>query len=169
MTDASAASQPLTSGRHRSSIISRITTNIAPKPRHLTDFYIDIEDPRRIYAPGDTVVGNVCFAAHKPVRLTHVVLYFQGFVKVYRNPTPPGEGIPAEVTALSSVYGRKGSRTESHGYAQIFEQELVLCGAGGLGAGRYQIPFRVEFPASPLPSSIDVSILLSYHSLLIVI
>ena len=100
------------------------------------------------------VKGSINFTAHKSIRLTHLVVQIHGFVKVFKNATPPGEGIPAEASAGGS--GLRGVRTRGNSFAKIFEDEQVLCGAGTLGPGRYQVPFHVKFPAAALPSSLDV-------------
>jgi hypothetical protein len=138
-------------------LISRIAAPFSPRPRYITDLIIDTADPHRTYAPGDSVRGDVSFTAHKAIKITHLVVQLHGFVKIYKNATPPGEGIPAEASAMNSFQNFRAGRSRAIGCAKIFEEEQVLCGQGTLGPGRYQVPFNVRFPAAPLPSSLDVS------------
>ncbi|MCJ1442309.1 MAG: ph-response sensor protein [Stictis urceolatum] len=149
MTTTPRASQPASNGR-LSNIISRITSPFSPKPKSFSDFYITTaEDPRPCYAPGDSVKGWVYLIITKPTRVTHIAVYFHGFVKVYKHATAPGDGNPIELAL------HKGSPTYGSGSASIFEQETMVCGDGRLSPGRYCFEFNLKFPKGPLPSSID--------------
>lgn len=128
-----------------------MTSPFAPKPRSFSDFNITTtEDPRPRYMPGDKLKGAVNLKIIKPTKLTHITVAFHGFVKVYRNPTAPGEGNPMEAALL------KGSAAYGSGSALIFEQEKIVCGEGRLNVGRYCFGYEFRFPSSPLPSSLDV-------------
>lgn len=140
----------------RAPLISRIAAPFSPRPRHISDLNIDIADPHRVYAPADIVRGSVTFATHKLIKLTHVVIQLHGFVKIYKNATPPGEGLPSEASANSPFSSLRAGHARVIGHAKILEEERVLCGQGTLGPGRYQVPFSIQFPATKLPSSLDV-------------
>ncbi|KAI7551977.1 hypothetical protein KC343_g13256 [Hortaea werneckii] len=146
-----AQSSPL-SGRR---ILSKITSSFSSKPRNISDFSIEVDDPHRQYSPGDIVHGSVRLRVSRPVRVTHIVVCLHGFVQVFRNPGSPGEGFRANTQYLGTGRGKKSGEYFGNGFASLFEDEVVLCGEGRLAEGSYQFNFELEFPDRDLPSSID--------------
>ncbi|TKA26358.1 hypothetical protein B0A50_05137 [Salinomyces thailandicus] len=144
-------SSPL-SGRR---FLSKITTSLKSKPRNITDFSIEVDDPHKQYSPGDIVQGSVKLRVSRPVRVTHIVVCLHGFVQVFRNPGSPGEGFRANAQYLGTGRGKKSGEYFGNGFASLFEDEVVLCGDGRLAEGSYQFNFELEFPDRDLPSSID--------------
>lgn len=140
-------------------IISRLTAPFAGKTRHVTDFFIHLDDPHRRYTNGDSIKGSIQLVVQKPLRVTHVTLSLHGFAKVYKNPTAPGEGIPSGVKTPSGGGGRTGAQYHGNGLVSFFENEQIICGEGRLSPGRYSFVFEAHFPRSRLPSSLDVSLL----------
>ena len=136
-------------------ILARITSTFK-KPRNSSDFYIDLDDPTRLYSLGDSVRGSIHLTVQKPLRITHIVLSLHGFVKVYKNPTLPGQGVPAEVRTPTPGRGKTGRQYHGNGLVSLFEDELIVCGEGRLIPGQYAFKFESQFPLSHLPSSLDV-------------
>ena len=149
----SALSSPA-SGRR---IISRITSPFTSKPRSISDFSVDPDDPHKQHSPGDIVTGSVRLRVTKPIRVTHLVVCLHGFVQVFKNPGSPGEGAHASGGYLGAGRGKKSGEYFGNGFATLFEDEVVLCGDGRLAEGSYQFNFELAFPDRGLPSSIDVS------------
>lgn len=145
MTTPSKVTHSPSNARSRS-ILSRIAAPFASKPRSLSDYSIQPDDPHRRYAPGDFVRGKIQLTVLRPTRVMHIVLSLHGFIKVYKNPTAPGEGIPSEVTIPSPGKGRRGTEYHGNGLISLFEDEVVVCGEGRLGAGRYSFAFEAQFP-----------------------
>ncbi|USW57497.1 Putative arrestin-like, immunoglobulin E-set [Septoria linicola] len=136
--------------------ISRLTSPFASKSRKLTDFYIQVDDPHRSYAQGDSVTGCVNLKVVQPIRVTHVVVCLHGFVQVYKNPgSPPADGYRATSAHIGTGRGSKSGEYFGNGFASLFEDEVVLCGDGKLGEGVYQFRFDLLFPDRDLPSSIS--------------
>ena len=100
---------------------------------------------------------------HKPTRVTHIVLGFHGFVKLYKNVVPSGRGTPSEVTTPAPGRGLRGPEYHGNGLMSLFDDEIVICGEGRLNPGRYSFDFEIAFPSRYLPTSLDVS-LLEHHS-----
>ncbi|MCJ1308863.1 ph-response sensor protein [Agyrium rufum] len=137
------------------SLISRFASPFKSKPRYVSDFYIRLDDPHRRYAPGDLVKGAVVLVLQKPLRITHITLCLHGFIKVYRYPIAPGEGLAKEGGFLGTGRGQRGTEYLGNGFASIFEDEFVLHGEARLGAATWTLGFEMEFPPENLPSSID--------------
>jgi len=148
----SAASTPRSSSGRR--LINQLTSSFKTKSRTVNDFHVVVDDPHRQYSPGDTVQGSVRFQLLKPIRLTHLVVVLHGFVQVYKNPnSPPAEGYRAN--NVGSGRGIRSGEYFGNGFASLFEDEVVLCGDGRLGEGKYQFNFELLFPDVDLPSSIS--------------
>jgi arrestin-related trafficking adapter 9 len=130
----------------------------AKSVRHITEFYIQPDDPHRHYCPGDVVTGNVMLKVIKPVDVTHIVICLHGFAQVYKRPNEPGEGYRNYNAALISGKTNKAGGYYGNGFVSLFEDEVVLCGDGRLDEGTYQFGFELHFPQTHLPSGIDVSL-----------
>lgn len=139
------------------SILARFVQPFQPKPRNLTDFHIQTEEPYRQYGPGDLVKGSVLVTVHTPIRITHIVLSLHGFVKVYRGANPCGDRPPRDAGALSPGRGTRGPAFVRNGLATIFEDEAILCAEGRLVPNTYAFAFALQFPSQRMPTSIDVS------------
>jgi hypothetical protein len=151
-SSASAASSAASAvrGRNTTSILAKLRSPFSAKHRALAEYYILPDDPYRRYAPGDLVKGAVVLSTSKPIRLTHLVVCLHGFVQLAKGSRgqKPGRQSPDR----SPIAGAE----EGDGFLSIFRDEVVLCGQGGLEPGTYQFRFELEFPAKPLPSSLDV-------------
>ena len=150
------ASSSSSNSRSRS-IVTRIASSLSSTPRNITDFYIHLNDLTRSYSPDDSVRGEVRLTVQKPTRITHLVISLHGFIKVYKNPTLPGQGVPAEVKTPSAGRGRTGHQYHGNGLLSLFEDEVILAGEGRLVPGKYTFTFESQFLPSRLPSSLDVS------------
>ncbi|KAG8533217.1 uncharacterized protein KY384_002000 [Bacidia gigantensis] len=115
---------------------------------------IEVDEPFRHFAPGDSVKGTVHLDVAKPLRATHLVIRLYGFVKVVMHSKLPGESIPYDENLLNSTKGHRGGEYFGNGFAKLFEDEHVLCGDGRL-AGKYGFRFEVLLPRHGTPSSID--------------
>jgi hypothetical protein len=154
MTTPQHAAQPTPSSR---SILSRIALPFRPKPRHISDFHVETDEPFRHHAPGDVVKGSVFLSVLRPVRVTHIVLSLHGFVKVFKSAHGRGDALAGEGSTWGPGRGTRGADYLGNGLASIFEDEIVLCGEGRLTVNTYAFRFELRFPASGIPSSIDVS------------
>ncbi|KAK2785872.1 ph-response sensor protein [Emmonsiellopsis sp. PD_33] len=143
---------PTPSARNRS-IISKFTNRFSNRTRNISEFYIQLSEPYKTYFPGDAVKGSVVLKVVKPVRITHLVLCLHGYVKVFKNPLAPGEGLE-ESGFLGPGRGRRNGAYLGNGFASLFEDEIVLCGDGRITEGIYKFEFEMEFPPYRLPSSI---------------
>jgi arrestin-related trafficking adapter 9 len=130
----------------------------AKSVRHITEFYIQPDDPHRQYCPGDVVTGNVVLKVIKPVDITHIVICLHGFAQVYKRPNEPGEGYRNYNAALIAGKTNKAGGYYGNGFVSLFEDEIVLCGDGRLDEGTYQFGFELHFPQTHLPGGIDVSL-----------
>ena len=156
MSPSSNATSKAPTSRPRA-FLTRVASSFASKPRsNINDFSIELDDPTRTYTQGDTVKGSIQLIVQKPTRITHLVLSLLGFIKVYKNPTAPGDGVPAEVKTPSAGRGRSGSQYLGNGLVSLFEDEITVCGEGLLQPGKYSFTFEAQFPSSRLPSSLDV-------------
>ena len=143
---------------NRRRLSTRIGSLFAAKQTHISDFYIDLDEPHKQYTPGDQVTGRVVLKVAKPLGITHVVVSLYGYVQVFKNHS----ALKDTVRNLSKENGRKGTRWAPEyygdGFASLFEEEVVLCGDGRLDPQRYHFQFSLSFPTTlRLPSSIDVS------------
>ena len=148
---------PPSSGIRSRSILERLRSPFGTRSRNLSDFCIEPSDPRRQYAPGDTLKGHVSLTVQKPTRVTHIVLGFHGFVKLYKNVVPSGRGTPSEVMTPAPGRGRRGPEYHGNGLMSLFDDEIVICGEGRLSPGRYSFDFEIAFPSHHLPTGLDVS------------
>ncbi|KAH0541667.1 hypothetical protein FGG08_003898 [Glutinoglossum americanum] len=135
------------------SFFSRLTSPFSTRTRTLSEFYIKLEEPHRQYSPGDLVKGSVHLAAHKLIRITHLVVCLHGFIRVSKNGSAAAEGVG---DSLGAGRIKRSGESLGNGYLQLFEDEVVLCGEGKLDLGMYNFEFILEFPRGGLPSSIDV-------------
>jgi hypothetical protein len=142
----------------KKSLFSRIKAPFGPKARHISDFYIQPDDPHRQYGPGDVITGSVVLKVVKPFSVTHIVVCLHGYAQVYKTPNSPGEGYRMYNATLAAGKTKKSGGYYGNGFVSLFEDEVVLCGEGRLGEGTYQFNFELVFPKSHMPSSIDVSL-----------
>jgi hypothetical protein len=124
--------------------------------RHVSEFYIQPDDPHRQYGPGDVVTGSVVLKVAKPMDITHIVVCLHGFAQVYKSPNNPGEGYRSYNAALVAGKTNKAGGYYGNGFVSLFEDEVVLCGDGRLGEGTYQFNFELQFPRDHAPTSIEV-------------
>jgi hypothetical protein len=129
---------------------------LTSKARNNIEFYIQSDDPHRQYAPGDIISGTVVVKLTKPLRITHLVVSLHGYAQVFKNPNSPGDAYKSYCNTVGSGTGKKGGSYFGNGFVSLFEDEVVLCGEGRLGEGVYHFNFELEFPATGMPSSIEV-------------
>ena len=141
-----------------SSIIAKCIAPFLSKQSNHVEQDIRLQEPFKQYYPGDIVKGAVHLNFAKPLRITHLVLRLHGFVKVISRAKLPGEEIryDEKFLAVGRGKGRRGTEYFGDGFAQLFEEENVLCGEGRVH-GPYEFHFEMVLPSRGLPSSIDVS------------
>jgi arrestin-related trafficking adapter 9 len=140
----------------RSSLLSRFTAPLSNRNRNVAEFYVDPDDPWKLYFPSETVKGSVVLTITKPLPITHLVVCLHGHARVYKNQVVPGDGVAAS-GFLGPGRGSRGVEYLGNGFTSLFEDEVVLCGDGLLKKGIYKFKFELGFPQQRLPSSIDVS------------
>ena len=140
------------------SLLARCSAPFASKQRSSLEQDIRLDEPFRLYYPGDTVKGAVHLNVAKSQRITHLVIRLHGFVKVSNRAKLPGESISYEeaLMALEKGRGRRGIEYFGNGFARLFEDETVLCGEGRV-LGQYDFRFEMVLPVKGLPSAVDVS------------
>ncbi len=139
-----------------SSLLSRFALGSLPsRTRNLVDFHIKPADPHRKYVAGDHVKGAVVLTIVKAVRITHLTVSLNGFVRVFKGPSAAND--PALRPTEFAAEGSSGRfRYLGNGHASLFRDEQVLSADGKLEPGRYEFCFDLMFPSTGLPSSIDV-------------
>ena len=150
------SSNPSPSTTRRSAILSRFTAPLPNRTRHVTEFYVEPDDPWKSYSPAETVKGWVVLAVSKPLSVTHLVVCLHGHARVYKNQVVPGDGFAAS-GFRGPGRGTRGVEYLGNGFTSLFQDEVVLCGEGLLKRGVYKFKFELVFPRQTLPSSIDVS------------
>jgi hypothetical protein len=126
--------------------------------RNIFDIAIELDDPFRTYSPAQKVKGHISLTVQKGFDITHLVVALHGYAKVYKHQIPPGDGLPAP-EGLVNGQGSRGVQYHGNGLASLFQQEQVLCGSGFLKKSVYKFVFESPFPATGLPSAIDVGLL----------
>ncbi|KAL8721264.1 MAG: hypothetical protein Q9225_002006 [Loekoesia sp. 1 TL-2023] len=140
----------------RLSILSRLNSPFtAKKPRNVSEYTIELEEPYKTFAPGDRIRGHVVLNVERPVRITHLTICLHGVVKVLKNGRIPGESISRWRSYLATGQGKWGEAYFGNGLAALFKDEVVLAGDGCLSASSYIFNFDLELPTERLPSSID--------------
>ncbi|KEY71126.1 hypothetical protein S7711_00948 [Stachybotrys chartarum IBT 7711] len=139
----------------RPGLLSRLSLplTLRNRNRNVADFHVRPNEPYRQYAAGDHVRGTVVLAIVKPVRITHLVVSLNGFVRAFKDPVSAGK---LTGSAVPLPHG-SSSRPQYHGngFASLFQDEQVLSGEGRLEPARYEFGFDLVFPDKGLPSSID--------------
>ena len=142
----------------RLSILSRFSSPFASKkPRNVSEYTIELQEPYKTFSPGDRIRGHVVLNVERPVRITHLTICLHGAVKVLKNGRIPGESTSRWRSYLATGQGKWGEAYFGNGLAALFKDEVVLAGEGYLSASSYIFNFDLELPADRLPSSIDVS------------
>ena len=157
MTEAqTASSSTVTRRSKRSSLVAKCKAPFSAKQRSFIEQEIRLDEPFRLYVPGDSVKGAVHLIFGKPTRITHLVVCLRGFVKVLNNELP-GEKTIYDKPHLSSSSGggKRGLEYFGDGLACLFQDETVLCGEGRV-SGQYEFRFELILPSKNVPSSIDV-------------
>ncbi|KAL9025766.1 MAG: hypothetical protein Q9196_005468 [Gyalolechia fulgens] len=140
----------------RLSILSRLSSPFAPKkPRNVSDYSIELQEPYKTFAPGDRIKGHVVLNVERPVRITHLTICLHAVVKVLINGRIPGESTNRWRSYLATGQGKWGEAYFGNGLAALFKDEVVLAGEGYLSASSYIFNFDLELPTQRLPSSID--------------
>ncbi|KAI4144640.1 MAG: hypothetical protein LQ341_002605 [Variospora aurantia] len=140
----------------RLSLLSRLNNTFAPKkPRNVSEYSIELEEPYRTFAPGERIRGHVILTVERPVRITHLTICLHGVVKVLKNGRIPGESTNRWRSYLATGQGKWGEAYFGNGLAALFKDEVVLAGDGCLTASSYRFNFDLELPTNRLPSSID--------------
>lgn len=137
------------------SLFSRLALPLRSRARNLVDFHIQPHEPHRQYSPGDLVKGLVVLTIGKPIRITHLTVALNGYIRVYKSPNGVTDG-SADAVSLPAGNTRK-TQYLGQGHASLFQDEQILCGEGRLETGIYEFEFELEFPKKGLPTSIDVS------------
>ena len=122
--------------------------------RNVADFHIRCDEPYKTYSAGEHVRGAVVLAVVKPIRLTHLVVSLQGFVRVHKDANAANKLQSSSALPQGDSSGRP--RYHGSGLASLFQDEQVLSGEGRLEPGQYEFLFDLALPQAVLPSSIDV-------------
>lgn len=156
MTKAQTATITKKQTRH-SSLFAKCTAPFVSKQHSHVDQEILVDEPFRQYYPGDIVRGAIRLNVAKPLRITHLTLRLHGFVKVINRAKLPGEEIKYDekLFVAGMGKGRRGIEYFGNGFAQLFDEEIVLCGAGCV-SGKYEFKFDLALPSKGMPSSINV-------------
>ncbi|KAL8912445.1 MAG: hypothetical protein Q9171_002538 [Xanthocarpia ochracea] len=140
----------------RLSVLSRFTIpNAAKKPRNVSEYGIELDDPYKTFAPGDRIRGQVVLNVERPVRITHLTICLHGVVKVLKNGRIQAESISRWRSYLATGQGKWGEAYFGNGLAALFKDEVILAGDGCLTASLYKFNFDLELPTHDLPSSVD--------------
>ncbi|KAL8948885.1 MAG: hypothetical protein Q9222_004957 [Ikaeria aurantiellina] len=140
----------------RLSILSRFNfPNASKRPRNISEYGIELEDPYKTFSPGDRIKGQVTLNIERPVRITHLTICLHGVVKVFKNGRTPSESNSRWRSYLATGQGKWGEAYFGNGLAALFKDEVVLAGDGCLTASSYRFKFDLELPSHGLPSSID--------------
>ncbi|KAL8843525.1 MAG: hypothetical protein Q9170_000029 [Blastenia crenularia] len=143
----------------RLSILSRLNNPFAAKrPRNVSEYSIELDEPYKTFAPGDRIRGHIVLNVERPVRISHLTICLHGVVKVLKNGRISGESTNRWRSYLATGQGKWGEAYFGNGLAALFKDEVVLAGDGCLSASSYIFNFDLELPAERLPSSIDVSL-----------
>lgn len=148
----------------RRGIGTRIGSIFSSRPHHVNEFSIHLDQPSKLYGPGEVVQGKVILDVAKPLGVTHIVVRLSGFVEVFKNHKQKSSH-PGEVGKTSNRRGKRWvSEYFGDGFASLFEDEIVVCGDGRLDPRPWHFEFKIAFPSQlNLPSSIQVP--LSSHTL----
>ncbi|KAL9612829.1 MAG: hypothetical protein Q9167_002612 [Letrouitia subvulpina] len=132
-------------------------TNIwtSTRPRNISEYFIEPEEPYKTYSPGDRVKGFVVLNIERPTRITHLTICLHGFVQVLKNGRTPGDSSQRWREYLSTGQGKCGEAYFGNGLAALFKDEIVLAGDGCLGSSSYRFQYDLELPSKGIPSSID--------------
>jgi arrestin-related trafficking adapter 9 len=161
VTPQASPSPTVSTGR---SLLSRLTGPLRSRTKYFSDFHIRPLEPYRQYAPGDVIEGLVVFTVVKPFWITHLTVTLHGFVRVYKNQVTVTDNAVYEPALTGSS---KHAQYFGNGHASLFQDEIILCGEGRLDAGVYEFEFHLDLPRKGLPTSIDVSVPLSYRAFLL--
>lgn len=150
-----------TSSRTRRSLsnkFSSLGSFFGSKTNHINEYDIELDEPHRLYGPGETVSGTVVLNVAKPLGVTHIVVCLYGYVQVLKSNIKPKSGVRNTYGRLAGSKGKRWvSEYHGDGFASLFEEEIVLCGEGRLDPKLYHFRFDLEFPRDlALPTSIDV-------------
>lgn len=158
MTKAQTATIVKKQTRH-SSLYAKCTAPFISKQHSHVEQEIRLYEPFRQHSPGDTIKGSVRLNIAKSIRITHLTLRLHGFVKVINRAKLPGEDIQynEKLFAAGRGKGRRGIEYFGNGFAQLFDEETVLCGEGCV-SGEYEFGFEMALPSKGVPSSINVSL-----------
>ncbi|KAL8854277.1 MAG: hypothetical protein Q9221_000991 [Calogaya cf. arnoldii] len=129
--------------------------NASKKPRNVSEYGIELDDPYKTFAPGDRIKGQVLLNAERPVRITHLTVCLHGVVTVLKNGRIPAESTSRWRSYLATGQGQWGEAYFGNGLAALFKDEVILAGDGCLATGLYKFNFDLELPKRNLPSSID--------------
>ncbi|KAL9015053.1 MAG: hypothetical protein Q9173_000306 [Seirophora scorigena] len=129
----------------RLSLLSRFNNPLAPKkPRNVSEYSIELDEPYKTFAPGEQIRGHVILTVERPVRITHLTICLHGVVKVLKNGRIPSESTNRWRSYLATGQGKWGEAYFGNGLAALFKDEAVLAGDGCLTA---------SLPASLVPSN----------------
>ncbi|KAL8729465.1 MAG: hypothetical protein Q9166_004713 [cf. Caloplaca sp. 2 TL-2023] len=140
----------------RLSLLSRFNVpNASKKPRNVSEYTIELDNPYKPFAPGDRLKGHLVLNVERPVRITHLTICLHGVVKVLKNGRIPGESTSRWRSYLATGQGKRGEAYFGNGLAALFKDEVILAGDGCLATSLYRFEFDLELPTHGLPSSID--------------
>ncbi|KAL8787801.1 MAG: hypothetical protein Q9213_001988 [Squamulea squamosa] len=140
----------------RLSVLSHLNIpHASKKPRNVSEYSIELDDPYRTFAPGDRIKGQVVLNVERPVRITHLTICLHGVVKVLKNGRVPAESTSRWRSYLATGQGKWGEAYFGNGLAALFKDEVILAGDGCLATSLYRFNFDLELPTHGLPSSID--------------
>ncbi|KAL8709069.1 MAG: hypothetical protein Q9220_006090 [cf. Caloplaca sp. 1 TL-2023] len=117
----------------RLSILSRFNfPNTSKRPRNISEYGIELEEPYKTFSPGDRIKGHVTLNIERPVRITHLTICLHGVVKVLKNGRIPGESNSRWRSYLATGQGKWGEAYFGNGLAALFKDEVILAGDASL-------------------------------------
>ncbi|AET40585.1 Rim8p Ecym_6202 [Eremothecium cymbalariae DBVPG len=111
----------------------------------VADFYVDIEEPHKIWKPGEFIAGEVVLSLKKPLKNVSVNLALVGKLKV-RN----GAGATSRLKLERELF-----KKSTVIYGDIVEKPTAVDDLNGLTRGDHRFPFRMMIPMKNVYTSIE--------------
>ncbi|CCH45699.1 pH-response regulator protein [Wickerhamomyces ciferrii] len=120
----------------------------------IQDFYIDLDEPHKIFKPGENIKGTIILDLKRNITDINITMTLVGFIKVKQtNNTAAVRSKPTLLFRNTTViYGEESNKENEYSGEQ--SQENIELPLSGLTKGEHRFPFSIRLPRRNIYTSI---------------
>lgn len=120
----------------------------------IQDFYIDLDEPHKVFKPGEAIKGTIVLDLKKNITDINITLTLIGFIKIKQTTNATTVRSRPEVLFKHTtvIYGEETNKENQEDGGELQqESQLTL---SGLSKGEHRFPFTIKLPRKNIYTSI---------------